>query len=365
MKIVTRYLAHEVYAAMLATIVVLLFIFLSNQLVRFMHSAAIGMLSEQTIKTLLLLQVPILLAILLPAGLFLGILIAYGRLYADSEMIIFAACGINPRHLLTTTINFSAVIMVIVAILSLWINPKIYKYSDYIKSGVTATSFAMVKPNHFNEIEKSGWVFYVESVSEDKTHFYNVFAAKQPEPGETIADSNLSMVTAKSAYQKVDPKTHDLYLMLIDGYRYIGTPGQKDYEVIKYDEYGLQITHDTKGWQGDASSMPTLKLWQMRQDKLAAAELQWRISLPLSALILTLVGTPLSRIKPKHGRYAKLVPAILLYIIYANFLFLAKAWIRKGVLIPELGMWWVHGLMLMLAIYLLGQQIGWWRNRGK
>jgi lipopolysaccharide export system permease protein len=342
--------------------VVLLFIFLSNILVRFMHSAASGVLTSSAVKLLLLLQVPILSAVLLPASLFLGILFAYGRLYADSEMIIFAACGINPRRLLTTTLIFSCAIMIVVAVLSLGINPQVYKYSDHITSGATSTNLDMIKPNHFNEIDKGKLVFYIESVSEDKKHFYNVFAATQPDPQNYADSSNLSVVTAKSAYHKIDPDTGDSYLVLVDGYRYIGVPGQKDYEVMKYKEYGVQIKQEVPVWHGDESSVPTTKLWHDYQNNFAAAELQWRISLPLSAFILTLVATPLSRVQPKRGRYAKLAPAVLLYIIYANFLFLAKAWIRRGVLAPAIGMWWVHGLMLILAIFLIGQQLGWWRR---
>ncbi|MBU0744828.1 MAG: LPS export ABC transporter permease LptF [Gammaproteobacteria bacterium] len=364
MKIVTRYLMREIYSSMLASVVVLLFIFLSNLFVRFMHSAAGGVLSGSALKILMLLQVPILSAILLPAGLFLGILFAYGRLYADSEMTVFAVCGMNPRRLLTTNVALAFVVMILVAFLSLWLNPKVYKYSDHIRSGATSNVLDMVKASHFNELFQGKWIFYVEGVSADNKKFYNVFAAEQPDAQHQPTDPGLRLITAKQAYQKVDPDTGDLYLVLLDGHRYIGNPGEKDYEIIKYGEYGLQIPQEDKVWHGDESSVPTMKLWHDRHDKLSAAELQWRISLPLSALILTLLATPLSRVKPRRGRYARLGPAVLLYIIYANFLFLARAWIKRGVLLPMLGMWWVHGLMLILAIFLIGQQIGWWRIFG-
>lgn len=362
MKIATRYLAKEVYMTMLVTIVVLLVIFLSNQLVRFMHSAAGGMLSGSAIKVLLLLQLPILLSVLLPVSLFLGILLAYGRLYADSEMLIFNACGLNPHKLLTTTLAFSFVVMVLVGFLSLWFNPKVYKYSDHISSGVASNSLEMVKANSFSVVGDGKWIFYVDEIGSDKKTFHNVFAAQQPAK-KRKGSSNLAIITGKSGYQKIDPDTGDLYIILNEGYRYVGTPGNSDYEVIKYDEYGLQLRQEDKPWYKDPSSVPTLKLWQDRGNKLSAAELQWRISLPLSALILTLLGTPLSKVKPKQGRYARLAPAILLYIIYANFLFLAKAWIKKGLLSSILGMWWVHGGMLLLALYLIGQQLGWFLSK--
>ena len=364
MKIVTRYLMREVYTAMLASMVVLLFIFLSNILVRFMHSAANGVLTGSVIKLLVLLQLPILTAVLLPASLFLGVMLAYGRLYADSEMTVLAVCGMNPRRLLTTNMIFALIVAILVGVLSLWLNPRVYKYSDRITSGATSNNMDMVKANHFNELAQGKWIFYVDTVSEDKKQFYNVFAAEQPSADAQKDNSGLRVVTAKRAYQKKDHDTGISYLVLLDGYRYIGKPGEKDYEVIKYGEYGLQIPQETKAWNRDESSISTIKLWHNYHDKLSAAELQWRLSLPLSVLLLVLIATPLSRIRPRNGRYARLAPAVLLYIIYINFLFLSRSWVKRGFLSPDLGIWWVHGLMLVLAIFLIGKQVGWWRFIG-
>ncbi len=352
MKIITRYLAKEVYSSTLAATAILLLIFLTNQLVRFMHSAAYGSLASGAVKLVLLLQLPILSAVILPAALFLGILLAYGRLYADSEMVVLFACGLNPKKLLTTTLTFSAAIMLLVAALSLWINPKVYRYFDHLMSGGANHSLDMIKPKHFTEIAGNSWVFYVDEIASDKKHYSGVFASQVPNSG----NKKLAVLTAKSAYQKVDD-VGDLYLVLVNGYRYLGNPGQKDFEVIKYGEYGLQIKEEKHSWVGDASSASLTKLWES-SDLNSSAELQWRISLPLLALILTLIATPLSKIPSRKGRYAMLAPAILLYIIYANFLFLAKAWIKKGVIAPIIGMWWVHVLMLGFAIFLIIKQSG-------
>lgn len=360
LKIINHYLAREVYTSMLVVIMVLLAIFLSQQFVHFMHLAAAGNLPGQGIRILLLLQLPILLAVLLPVSLFLAILLAYGRLYADSEMTVLVACGVSPSGLLKITFGFSTIVAVVVALLSLWINPKVYVYTDRILSGaISKTAFDMVKPNRFTPVLKDRLIFYVDATSKDNEQFSRVFAAEQPDSSSASGKIDLRLVMAKSAYQKVDKETGDLYIILKDGYRYVGTPGQKDYEMMKYDEYAVRVQQDMGSGKLDASSVPTLKLWHERHDKVAAAELHWRIALPLSALILTLLGTPLSKIRPRHGRYAKLIPAILLYVTYANFLFLAKAWLKSGVLSPVLGMWWVHGIMLIAALFLIGQQVGW------
>ncbi|MDR1012335.1 MAG: LPS export ABC transporter permease LptF [Coxiellaceae bacterium] len=365
MKIVTRYLIHEVYTAMLASMVVLLAVFLSNILIRYMDFAASGALSGKAVKVALLLQIPILSPILLPTSLFMGILLAYGRLYADSEMTVLTICGMNPRCLLSINLVLASAVATLVAILSLWINPKIYKYSDHIKSGATSLALDVIKPDSFNsKITQDKWIFHIKSISRDKKKIYNVFAIKHPNNPLMIDQQTSYVLVAKSADIKDNHEIGESYIILKDGYRYAGIPGQQGYEITKYDEYGIKISQEAKEWYRDESSISTLELIRSQANSSSAAELQWRFSLPISTLILTLIGVPMSKIRSGRGRYTQLFPSILLYVVYANFLFLARAWIKRGILPLILGIWWVHGLMLILAIFLLGKQLGWWRIFG-
>jgi lipopolysaccharide export system permease protein len=158
MNIINRYLAREVHTTMLVVIMVLLAIFLSNQFVHYMHSAAIGNLSGKLVRMLLLLHLPILSAMLLPASLFFAILLAYGRLYADSEMTILISCGISPARLLFNTLYFSISIILFITFLTLFVNPKFYKYSDRILATTSsASSLEVIKPNSFTPVAKDKW----------------------------------------------------------------------------------------------------------------------------------------------------------------------------------------------------------------
>ena len=60
------------------------------------------------------------------------------------------------------------------------------------------------------------------------------------------------------------------------------------------------------------------------------------------ALVLTLIAVPLSRLRPRQGRYARVGFAIVVYFVYSNLLYAAKAWLEKGDLSPAVGVWWVH-----------------------
>ena len=71
------------------------------------------------------------------------------------------------------------------------------------------------------------------------------------------------------------------------------------------------------------------------------------------ALVLTLIAVPLSRLRPRQGRYARVGFAIVVYFVYSNLLYAAKVWLEKGELSPEIGVWWVHALALSLGLYLV------------
>jgi len=243
--IIRRYLANEIFSTLIATATVLLFIFLSNQFVKYLHSAMSGELSSHAVTLLLMLQIPILAAVVLPLSLFLAILFAYGRLYADSEMTIFSACGISSLRLLTMTLGFSSFVILVVAALSFWVNPRVYNYSDHIRSGSVLSPLETLLPNRFNPIAQSPWIIYVENAHSDNKQLGLVFLADQNDA--TASNGPVSAVVAKSAYQRIDEKTGDTYLVFADGYRYTGVPGQQNYEVIKYDEYGVHLQQKPDG----------------------------------------------------------------------------------------------------------------------
>ena len=88
------------------------------------------------------------------------------------------------------------------------------------------------------------------------------------------------------------------------------------------------------------------------------AELHWRIGIPLATLILGVLAVPLSRTQPRQGRYGRIAVGLLVFIIYFNLLSAGKAWLEKESLPAGAGIWWVHGLMLGVALFLLGTQNG-------
>jgi len=156
-------------------------------------------------------------------------------------------------------------------------------------------------------------------------------------------------------------------VVLYDGVRYEGVPGEPTFRQLRFAEHGIPVRipdPDAGKVRSESKSMSEL---MASGDPKDASELQWRISLPVMVLVLALLAVPLSVLRPRQGRYAKVALAILVYFGYSNLISAGRVWIEKGQVDPRLGVWWVHLLLAALAIYLLHRQSplqSMWRRSG-
>lgn len=349
--IIRRYLHREVLNTMLVTTAVLLVIFIANQFIRYLGDAAIGRLTAHAVLRMMSIQIPLLAGFMLPLGFYLGVLLGFGRLYADSEMTILFGCGISRRQLLSIGMMAAGAVSVIVAVLMLWVEPNMAWYRDHILAEAAAASpLQKVVPGRF-QVVGGRWVFYVNDISRDHQQMQDVFAAnvpskKNPQP--------MNVVLARSA--KSVRKGNEGFIQFNNGNRYLGRPGQGDYQIVQYDDYGVRLPTRKVEMRRLSEFLPTTVLWQEQwQNPVAAGELQWRIAMPISVILLTLIAVPLSQVQPRQGRFAAIIPAMLIYIAYIDLLMMGQAWMEKGVIGPLLGLWWIHALMLAL-----GGFISWW-----
>lgn len=357
--ILLRYFAKEVYTTLIATTLVLLLVFISNQFILYLSRAAAGGIPVRTVMQLMSLQVPLLLGYLLPLSLFLGILLAYGRFYVDNEMLILSACGMSKARLLGITLTFSSLAVILIAVLMIWVEPILAWYRDHIFAEAAAASpLETVIPGRFQTIAGK-WSVYIGDVSVDHSHLRDLFVAKMPDPA--TPKEPWMIVSATGGQEWRNPKTGDRFMVLKDGYRYSGTPGQKDFQAVKYGSYGVRIEEGKLHINKDAEFMSTSELWQRRhKDPAASGELQWRFTMPISAFILAFLAVPLSRVRPRKGRYAKILPAMLIYVVYADLIFVADAAIEKNSSVfSKFGLWGIHIVMLLLAIGLMTYFVGW------
>ena len=338
---------------MLAVLLVLLLIFLGRFFAVFLSDALAGKISAAIVLDLLMLRTVTALSMMFPFALYVAVLLAFGRLYKDNEMTALAACGVGAGHVLRTVLLIGALLAAVVGGLSLWSTPWAFDAATELQEKAAATNaFAAVTAGRFSEVGNPNRVFYVESLSEDRSQLQEVFVSDRRKTGQ------LTLYAARSGYRYRDPETGVLYLVLVDGYRYEGEPGEVAFRIYRFEKNAVRLDEsEAKKLERRLRALPTGRLWgSPRLNEIA--ELQWRLSMPLATLLLAVLGALLSRTSPRQGRFGKLFVAILLFIIYYNTLGVAKSWIERGVVPPGLGLWWVHGLLLAALAWLAVRQIG-------
>jgi lipopolysaccharide export system permease protein len=350
--IVFRYLSREVLVTLSAVSAVLLVIIMSGRFIKYLAQAASGALDPGVLFMIMGFRLPGFMQLILPLGLFLGILLAYGRLYLESEMTVLAATGMSQQRLVWITMAPAAVVSLLVAWLSFSLAPQgAEQFAKLINQQDAMTEFDTLVPGRFQTLRDGSRVTYTEQLSEDRSRLGGVFISEK-RMSATNKDQGISVLVAEKGRQEIKPDG-TRYLILENGYRYDGNPGQADYRAIKYDTYGAllpkpEISDDVS----DRDALPTRQLIGSDLPR-ERAELQWRISSPVLVFIVTLIAVPLSRANPRQGRFLKLLPAVLLYMAYLVILIAARGALEKGKLPLSLGMWWVHGIFLLIGLALL------------
>ncbi len=350
--IIERYLFKEVLQTFLAVTAMLLVIYISNRFIRFLSEADAGTLVADAILQLLLLKSVNALVLILPLALYLSIMLAFGRLYKDSEMTALAACGIGPARLLKYILIFAVMFAAGVAVVSAYVGPWAEeKSSQLLDQAAASADLKGITPGSFKETNDGKLVFYIEQLSKDQGVMHNVFIHSEKQGKQII-------MTAPVARYRMDSKTGDRFVVLMDGYRYEGTPGDADFKIMQYKEHAIRIEKKTVvRSQRKLAATPTADLW--RSDMLIdKAEIQWRMAMPIATILLALLAVPLSRTNPRQGRYGKLFAGILVYVIYSNLLGIGRAWIERGAIPSYLGLWWIHGLLLIGVTIFIVQQSG-------
>lgn len=348
--ILSRYIFRETALTWGAVTIILLAILVTNQFASVLEDAAEAQLPRDTILVVMGYSTVQYLTILIPVGLFLSILLALARLYRDSEMAAIMACGMGTVSLYRPLMVLAIMLSGAVAWLSLDVAPASLKAINVISEDAKRrVDLALLKPGRFVPFGKDDAVLYAESVS-DAGQLSNVFVQRR-------RGDKVEVIVADEAVQRNDEETGLRILTFYRGKRYEGTPGQPDFRIISFGEHGIP-------YEMPETRPGELKLEAMRLRALldeegpgVTAEIQWRLSAPISLIVLTLIAVPLSRTSPRQGRYGSVAAGVLVYVIYANLLGAAKVWVEQGDAPPVVGLWWVHLLFAGIgSILLMGQQ---------
>lgn len=355
-----RYLLSEFVQATLATTLVLLMVAFGAVFADVLRDIAEGRFPADMLLPQLGLLFLNWLPIILPLALMLGLMLAVGRLYRDSEMPVLASVGIGPRKLLRPVLALVLPVVTIIALCSLWLAPWAERVSKQMVNAATRNLLvAGLEPGRFTPIANGGVVF-VSRMSTDGAHFERVFIYRQKK-------DRLDVTTAKTGHLEADDDGHR-FLVLDDGFEVEG-PRQgtaSDYRLMRYRRNEAEMPA-TKG-RYDPDDPRLLSTLQLAADprREAKAELHSRIAPPFLALAFALLAVPLARSSPREGRLGRVVFGFLIYLVATMLSLYSVNLISKAKIPAALGQWWLIAPLLALGawVYLRDGRIRAPRRRG-
>ena len=352
--IIFRYLLREVTKTQLAVFAVMMTIFISNKLVRLLDDASEGGIPGYLVMTFIGLKIPDLAGMILPLSFFLGVLLAYGRIYAENEMTILHACGVSEWYVVRVTLVLALVSAMLTGLFTLYLSPMAAEYEYQLKSEIAADSgLSSLIAGRFQTTGNKKAVVFIHEKNRDDNTFQKVFVAQLPDSkveGLNVIDS--SIVYAQQG-QVVEDNEGSQRLILSGGTRYQNDLDNKQFQKVTFDTYQIQIEDQKVALKRrKLSAIPTAQLYQEATPE-ASAESHWRIAFPLVCLIMTLVAVPLSVVNPRQGKYGKMLPALLLFLSYFLLLTSMRSGLEKGSIPTAVGLWPVHLIVLLLGISLL------------
>ena len=341
LRILDKYILKELSLTFLAVLIVLLLITFGSEATKLLADAMQGKIPASVVLQVLLLKIPPALEIILPLVALLGVMLAVGRLYQDQEMIVLNSCAVTPKYFKKIVFAFLIPVALITAWISLVVSPWSYQQERLlIAQAQTISPIAGLVPGKFNPLPNNNGVLYAKAI--DKNGVMESIWLKYRSKEDDIV-----LVAPVGRFEWINNR---IVLILENGHSYRGLHGSNDVvvqEYARFEGYLPELTQDKL--RPKAFEKSTLELWQSTDLK-DQALLQWRLVTPFGILVLGLLGLKMSKTGPREGRFAKLFFALVMYIVYNQFLVIGRDGISNGGWPIWLGLWPIPILFMWFAL---------------
>jgi lipopolysaccharide export system permease protein len=344
--IIDKYIIGEISKPLLVGCVILVAIFAGARAADYLADAAEGLILVSTVLQLISLRILTALELLVPIALYLSVVAGLGRLYADSEITALHGSGVSETKLLSSVLKLSLLCALLVGILSIYVRPWAYQKSYALQAQAEAAfTLSKLEAERFYESPQAERMIFFEDINRRRKLLKGMFLRNQ-------SGDSTQVIYAQAAYPLTEVE-NDPVLVLLKGHLYtLDRNGNQDL-TVSFQEMKLRLAgHDAEllGYKRKAIATTVLATSNDLED---IAEFQWRVSRPLSTILLGLLGVPLSRAAPRQGKFAKGFIAILIYAVYYNLSAIARTWLDRGVVGPIPGLWWSEVLLAVFLIALL------------
>ncbi|MEY4761470.1 MAG: hypothetical protein RLZZ200_1326 [Pseudomonadota bacterium] len=347
--ILFRHILREVSVAFFAVALVLLALLVTNQLAFVLERVAEGSLPGDVVLEMLRISVTENAGVILPISLLLGIAIGLGRMYHDSELAAAQACGMAPLTLYAAVGTVTVSVAVLAAVIAFEAGPHSARRRVEIRTEALRTALVRgLSPGQFRSLGGGAVLYFREQGEQGELR--DVFFERRATRGPA-GDAGIEIVLARTASYAQAADGSLAAVVLRDGRHYAGQPGGGAWRTMQFREQTVPIhpqgSATAAAPRADAQSLSTLMASSNGRYK---AELHWRIASVVIIFVLGALAVPISKLRPRQGRHARIVWVVMLYAVYANLLISGRTLIEKGDVPAWLGLWWVHALIVLIGI---------------
>ena len=330
-----------------AVAVLVLSIFLVIRVVGYFRLVAEGAIPTNSVLTLLVLRLLSHLDIIAPLAVYVAILLVLGRWSRDRETVVAAAAGLGLASFLRPTFYLLVILGIVIGGFSLYLSPLALRSGDDVEHEFRSRSdVSGIVPGVFTENLGGDGVYFVESYDPDEGLYRNIFAW-------VLSEGSEGVVIASTAKKILAEAGKGSYLLLHDGARYDGRPGELGYQSIEFETYGLFIDdRPIPATRTRLAGWDTLALWEKRHNLELRSELHWRLSKIAILPVLMLLALALGYGGQGQNRVLMMVSALMTYFAYANLGGYLVALSRRGYAEPLALLWMLHILVALIALYL-------------
>ena len=326
-------------------------IFVTWTLISILGRAAGGKVASSDVIALIVFAVLGNLPTIIILTAFIAVLAVVTRTYRDSEMVVWFASGQSLAKWIWPVMSFGLPLIIITALLSFVATPWAHmKSNEFVQRFEKREDLKKVAPGQFRESAGTNRVFFVEGGANTGNVVQNVFV-------NTIENNINTVVVAKEGVIEPDGKGGQ-FLVLKNGRRYQGTPGQADFQSMEFGRYSMRVATRVPvlGAELSVDSLSTTALL-VAPNRYTRAELLWRISAPVMCTLLMLLAIPLGFVNPRAGSSANLILAVLIFFTYSNLVKLTEASVKQEKMAFGLGWWPIHLVVLVCAIALFAWRL--------
>ena len=350
--IIERYIIREILKPLLIGVSLLVLIFAGYTSAVFLSDAASGTMQPGMIAYVILLNTVIALGVLLPTALYFSVIFGLGRMHRDSEMVSLTASGVSELRVLGAVLRLALIVAVVGGFLSIYGRPWAFRLSYELEAGAMAElDIEKLQTGRFIELEHSNYVLYAEDIDRDKKRLRGVFLQSDKDLTGTrvIHAETLYLAEAEEEGILRPIEFENGYAYLLDRF------GQKD-QILKFATLQLYFSSGPAPVSYKRRAEKTFKLAESGKPK-EVAEFQWRLSTPLTTVLLALLAVPLSRMPARQGRHSKVILAIIVYAVLFNLAGVARNWVEQERVGAFPGIWWVYVVPVILLIFLMLQPV--------